>query len=350
MKRACGVLALLAGLAGASQLDAQVGLPFVGPRTASVGVRIEARRTTFGVYAGPFGVGYGGYWCGPAYACPYPSYFSSVTIITPPVIVTPPPIVLTAPAPAEPPLADPIIANPLVIRPRQQRENPPPVPAERPPDPPLPGEQAGGFRPIRPEDRARAQMPVEPEPPAPMPPERPRLPPAGEPPPPPRPMVPDPDPKVEYARLLTLGRDAFAAQEYGRAARRFQQATRVLPAEPLAHFLLAQAEFALGRYREAVVAIHAGMRRQPDWPTARFRPLDLYGANVTDYPDHLHQLEETLARHPDDPVLLFLFAYQLWFDGRQDEARPYFRRAAERVADPAFIQRFLEIQAAPPIV
>jgi cytochrome c-type biogenesis protein CcmH/NrfG len=106
--------------------------------------------------------------------------------------------------------------------------------------------------------------------------------------------------------------------------------------------LLAQAEFAVGKFREAVAAIHAGLRLQPDWSTVRFQPLTLYGANVADYPEHLALLEETLTRHPDDPVLLFLYAYQLWFDGRQDEAVPLFRRALLLVANPSFIRRFLQ--------
>jgi tetratricopeptide (TPR) repeat protein len=192
-------------------------------------------------------------------------------------------------------------------------------------------------------------MPVPPEKPEPMPPPKPRVPPP-EAPPPPRPMVPDPDPKVEYDRLITLGRDSFATQEYARAARRFRQATVVVPGNPLAHFLLAQAEFAIGKFREAVAAIHAGMKLQEDWPGARFRPLDLYGVNVADYPEQLLHLEETLAGRPDDPVLVFLYAYQLWFDGRRDEAVPLFRRAAGLVADPTFIRRFLANQRDVPVV
>jgi ATP-binding cassette subfamily F protein 3 len=39
--------------------------------------------------------------------------------------------------------------------------------------------------------------------------------------------------------------------------------------------------------------------------------------------------------------LLFLYAYQLWFDGRKEEAGPLFRRALERGADPDVIDRFL---------
>ncbi len=88
------------------------------------------------------------------------------------------------------------------------------------------------------------------------------------------------------------------------------------------------------------------MTLQPDWPAVRFQPLELYGANVADYPDHLRRLEDTLRRFPDDPVLLFLYAYELWFDGRKDEARTLFLRARPGAADPGLIDRFL--RALPP--
>jgi hypothetical protein len=157
----------------------------------------------------------------------------------------------------------------------------------------------------------------------------------------PKPKPPDADPKAENARLVKLGREAFAAGEYGRAAERFRQATLIDPAEPLAHFLLAQALVALGKYEEAVEAIHAGMRLDPDWPSAKFRPAELYDARAAELAEHLRRLDEALARHPDDAVLLFLNAYQLWFDGRHGEARPLFRRAAALAPDRSFSERFL---------
>jgi tetratricopeptide (TPR) repeat protein len=224
------------------------------------------------------------------------------------------------------------------------------------PDPPLPGgAPAGGFRPVRPEDRARAAKPVPPEPPPeqPKPPDKPKPPEDVKPPRKPdqapelpRPPRPEAEPRAENARLVALGRAAFASLEYGRAAQRFRQATQEAPREPLAHFLLAQALVALGKYREAVDAIHAGMELRPDWPAAHFPPLELYGANVADWPAHLRRLEDTLKRHPDDPVLLFLYGYELWFDGRREEAEGLFRRARPGAADPSVIDRFL--RALPP--
>jgi hypothetical protein len=332
MRRAPGCIALLFLLCGATELLAQAPILPVPPR-AVIGrsLRVPVRvRSSWSLYLRSYGVGYySPYVYMPGYgSLGWYRPSSSVTIVYAPIVMAAP---AAEPAADDPPMREPIIADPTIIRPRQ----PEPRELVDKPEPPLPGVDAGRFRPVDPADRARAAQPIPPEQPAPD----------GKPkPPPPKPLLPDPDPKTEYARLIALGHDAFTAQEYARAGRRFQQATQVLPKEHLAYFLLAQAKFALGKYREAVAAIHAGVQLRPDWPLERFRPVTLYGDNVAEYPQHLKQLENTLSNHPDDPVLLFLFGYQLWFDGKPNEARPYFRQAAATAADPEVIQRFLKAQ------
>jgi tetratricopeptide (TPR) repeat protein len=213
---------------------------------------------------------------------------------------------------------------------------------------PLPGDPASVFRPIQPGDRDRAREPirVQPPPKAPerrglFPPEEPGL---------LRPLPPEADPQAEAARQITLGKEALAAGEYARAASRFRQAASSDPREPLALFLLAQAEFALGKYDEAFAAIEAGMKLKPDWPTADFRPLELYGARVQDFSEHLRRLEHALARYPEDAVLTFLYAYELWFDGRRDEAVPLLQRALDLAPGKTFIERFLRTRPAGPVV
>lgn len=211
---------------------------------------------------------------------------------------------------------------------------------------PLPGQDTGEFRPLAPDNRRQAERPIAPAPPLPpLPPKKAdqQLP------APPLPPLPEANPIAENARLLKLGKEAFAVQEYGRAAQRFRQATTVLPNNAMSQFLLAQALLALGKYHEAIDAIYAGMALQPDWPLQRFQPLELYGEHGAAYPEHLRRLEDTLTKFPNDPVLLFLFAYQLWFDGRKDEARALFLRARPGAGDPAIVDRFLKAKpAAPP--
>jgi cytochrome c-type biogenesis protein CcmH/NrfG len=110
-----------------------------------------------------------------------------------------------------------------------------------------------------------------------------------------------------------------------------------------AHFLAAQANLALGKYKDAVNAIEQGMRRRPDWPKADFNPRkELYKGNEPDFVEHLERLQEAQMKSPDNPTYLFLYAYALWFDGRQAEAVPLFRRARAKTADTTYIDAFLK--------
>ncbi len=225
----------------------------------------------------------------------------------------------------------------LAILPRREAEiplNPRPLP-ERP----KPAENVGNPRPADP----KAGKPLQPDPPAKPEPPKPAQPKPVE---PARIPHPDPEPRGENARLIALGKKAFGDTEYGLAAQRFRQAATVLPTDAQANFLLAQALFALGKYQDAVDAINEGMVLEPTWPAANFHPLDLYGDHVANYPDHLQRLEDVVAHHPNDGIVLFLSGYELWFDGRKDEARVLFQKALAAGADPLAIDRF--VRALPP--
>src|SRR5262249_41273409 len=81
----------------------------------------------------------------------------------------------------------------------------------------------------------------------------------------------------EAKRLLESGREALGEGEPGRAVEQFRRATVLRPDDATGHFLLGQALYAVGRFREAVVAILEGLRRKPDWPSAPFDVRELYG-------------------------------------------------------------------------
>ena len=217
-----------------------------------------------------------------------------------------------------------------VVKPPRPRAEQVPLP-----EPELPGVDVSvPRRPVRPGEPA---------------PERrlPPLPPAPQPPPP----APAPEePADEFGRLLHRGLTAFAQAEYGLAALRFQQASATDPAAGRPLLLLAQAQFALGKYRAAVASIQAGMRLEKGWPRAPFRPrLDLYRANEAGFEGHLKRLETVLATSPADPAFLFLLGYELWFDGRPLEALPLLQRARAVTPDPAFIDQFLKVGAPGPV-
>jgi hypothetical protein len=352
MKRARWLVALL-GLAFTGP-DLRAQFPFFWPSppvegfttNRAVGFTRLGRRSAFSAYLSN-SYSYG-------YYPPYPWYggpFNRVFVFNysaPPVVVTPPVVVVQAPAAAE--------DRDDGLRPARRRwedrdnrdqfdvimpRRRPAEPAEGH-EPAMPGDQASVFRPVGPEDRARARQVNPPE--APAPPPQPQ--PAQAPPARPQP----PAPRKGVVSELVQGERAFAVQEYGRAERLLRQATIAKPDDARAFFLLAQAQFALAKYQEAVVSIQAGLRLQPDWPRARFQPRDLYGPHAGDFPEQLQHLEGALGRHPDDPDLLFLRAYQLWFDGRREEARKLFEQARPLAPDKTFIDRFLRAGAGVAVV
>jgi len=158
---------------------------------------------------------------------------------------------------------------------------------------------------------------------------------------PPPALEPPPNEPVARSRyLVDRARESFAEGEYGRAAERLQAAIALAPEVPLPYFLLAQVRMARGEYPEAVAAIRDGMRRAPDWPAAKFDPAGLYPRPELFDPD-LERLKAALAAKPDDPALLFLSGYQLWFLGDRKEAVKLFQRASARTKENAIIERFL---------
>jgi hypothetical protein len=301
----------------------------------SVGFAVGGKRSlfTFNYNSGGYGVypyyGYGfGY---PAIAPPFASTnITQVFVQRPPILIPPaalPPFLQDDPAPA----AGPLFGRILPPRPDDEDAFPPQL------DRPMPDREPGKLRPMDPKP-AVPPIPKQEEPPkkeAPPPP----------PPPPPDRLLPrqppNPDPRQESVRLFDLGREAFARGEYGRAAERFRQAADLAPLSPLPYFYLAQAQLALGNHRRAFDALQVGLRLQPDWVREPFRPIDLYEDNPADYAEHLQLLMDLATATPDDPVILFLTAYQLWFDGRREEARPLFERAAPVLPDPNLVNRFL---------
>jgi Tetratricopeptide repeat len=184
---------------------------------------------------------------------------------------------------------------------------------------PIGGQPAGRFRPVGPLDRERARM----------------APPAAVNPPPPA------DPMVESARLIREAKRAFGDGEYGRAGELLQKAVAAVPTSAEGHLLLGQAWFALGKYADAVAAIHAGVRLKPDWPDVGPPLVALYGARSAEFEFHQQMLSDAAKAAPNDAVLQFLSGYVAWFADREDEARQLFAALRRQVADSAVIDLFL---------
>ena len=164
-----------------------------------------------------------------------------------------------------------------------------------------------------------------------------------------QPALPPDDlkPKADMQRLVRLGNDYFADGKYAQALSQYERAIAAAPLEPLAYFHQAQADLALGKYGQAVVAIQRGLRLHPHWHTADFQPRALYRDRVGEFQQHLANLAELTGKNPNDESLLFLLGYELWFDSKRDEAVVLLRKAATLAVDPTVINRFLEVAKAP---
>jgi hypothetical protein len=193
-------------------------------------------------------------------------------------------------------------------------------------------------------------VPFAAQPPPAAPPAGPARPPAAAPaeaPPAPKPQADDLQPRIDMQQALRAGNDAFAEGKYQQALAQYNRAAAAAPLEPLPLFHQAQAHLALGRYAQAAVAVQRGLRLHPTWASSGFQPKALYQDRAGEYAQHLASLAAVLAKNPNDDGLLLLLGYQLWFDGRQDEAVILLKRAAALVLDPTLIDRFLKAAQAP---
>lgn len=329
MASARGLLTLVVVLVAPQVVRAQFFVPALAPAyPVSSGLRVAYSGRGLSV-AGTFGNPYLGWGIAPF--APYGVSTTRVSIYySPPPVAVSPPIVIQQPVVVVRERNVDVTEDAEFIRIVPRKNKLAPVEEVDKPGPdPMPGQARGNFRPIAPKDRARAEKPAPAKPAA--------------------PRRAEDNPVNRSAAFLAEGRAAFQERLHGRAERLFLAAATADAAEPTATFLVAQAQFALRKYREAVAAIEAGLRARPNWPNAPFRPEELYGANAADFKNELAHLEETLARHPNDAALLFLHGYELWFAGRQAEARAAFLRAAKVTPDRRFIELFLNARPVEPM-
>lgn len=258
-------------------------------------------------FAPPVGFGYNpfapvGYGFGTPFGGWGPGFGPTVIAVPVPVVIVVPPPEPEAPVP--PPVLFPKGAKPgdyVVIVPRKDDPIPIPLPL------PKPGGAPAAF------DPARAAA---------------------------KPEVVEADPKKEAARLVKLGRAAFAAGDFGRAAEHFERAGTIDPADAPACFLLAQAKFAAGKYADAAASLRDGLTRDPAWPKSAFDPVEPYGDRPERFVLHLIALKKAVADNPGQPALEFVLGYELWFSGDKAEADKLFRTAEKRLPAPGVIGLF----------
>jgi len=138
----------------------------------------------------------------------------------------------------------------------------------------------------------------------------------------------DVDPRKEAQRWVQRGRAAFAAGEYGRAAQLFATAAEKDPDLPFSRYWQAQAEIAAGRYAHAFAVLRLGLQQHAQ-AAHHFDPKELYGTHPQRHAEHLAALRRAVADQPQEPILTYLLAWQLWLIGEKAEARRWWERSQQ---------------------
>ena len=142
-------------------------------------------------------------------------------------------------------------------------------------------------------------------------------------------------------RFIGFGDAHFRGGKYSEALHRYKNAAASTRTLADAYFRQAYALMALGRYEPAALAIEQGLALDRNWAQSGFHNDDLYGNNGEIKAKHIDALATAAADAPNDAALQFLFGVYLYFDGRPDEARPFFEHAARLLGDDAHVAGFL---------
>ena len=154
------------------------------------------------------------------------------------------------------------------------------------------------------------------------------------------------NPRVAAARrFIGFGDAHFRSGKYSEALHRYKSAATSSPTLGDAHFRQGYALMAIGRYEPAAGAIERGLRLDPNWARSGFRNDDLYGQNAQIKAKHIDALATVAADAPNDAALQFLFGVYLYFDGRPDQAAPFFEHAARLTGDGAHVAGFFPREA-----
>jgi tetratricopeptide (TPR) repeat protein len=142
-------------------------------------------------------------------------------------------------------------------------------------------------------------------------------------------------------KALRAGNAAFALGQYQNALKQYEQAQAAAPLNPLPAFHIGQVYFAQGQYGKAVAVLQRGLKWHAKWPEGNFAVRALYGDRTAAFQEQLDKLAQAVEANPADDSLLFLLGYQLWFDGKREEAVALFKRASALRVGGVHLDRFL---------
>lgn len=143
--------------------------------------------------------------------------------------------------------------------------------------------------------------------------------------------------------LVQIGSEYFKRAQFAEAQDAFIAATALLDeldGEALesirgdcrfAPLALANAQFAMKKYREAVVSIQTGLKYFPGWPAVKLDLRSLHH-DPAEYEDTLADLQKAAKENPADTALQFLLGYEYHYTGKRAAAREQFENALK--ADP----------------
>ncbi|MBX3394763.1 MAG: tetratricopeptide repeat protein [Phycisphaerae bacterium] len=144
------------------------------------------------------------------------------------------------------------------------------------------------------------------------------------------PSAPTVDPAaVRIGEALGRGDRAFELGRYDEAREEYIRAIVWDGDDPSVRIALGLAEYSLGAYTDASIAIRRGVARSPSLATSAFDLRAAYGVEA-DFPAHLRMLSDHVAANPDDSDSKFLLGFIHYFSGRRDEGR---RLLSEYLAD-----------------
>lgn len=154
--------------------------------------------------------------------------------------------------------------------------------------------------------------------------------------------------KERADKFISYGDAQFGEQKYHQAAQRYKSAAETAPDVADAHFRQGHAYVASNRYDLAAQAIRRGLQLDPLWVNSSFRVDELYGKNQLAKTSHVDGLARAALADRGNADYLFLLGVFLHFDGQQERAQKFFRRAADLTdGETSHLDAFLKPPAAP---
>jgi hypothetical protein len=133
-----------------------------------------------------------------------------------------------------------------------------------------------------------------------------------------------PEGRLRADRLIAQGDVSFAAQRYGVASSKYQDAMAKAPDYPTSHFRLAHCDIASGNFDLALTRFLMALELAGSAQRVNFSLEQLYQGDKFAKQTHIDRLQDAIQREPDDGGLVFLMGLTLHYDQNPVQARGWF--------------------------